>query len=723
MIQSRMHAGLAHDSDARLLAAIVESSDDAIVSKDLNGIIASWNRAAERIFGYSSVEAIGRSITIIIPEDRLHEEAEVLRRIRSGQSVDHFETIRRRKDGTLVPISLTVSPIRNAHGKVIGASKIARDISDRRRAEAAIAESTAVRSDFQRRLLALTRAAGAVLATPERQQVFEATMSLARDLIAADGYALWRLDRESELWRPMASFGVSKEFLHSIAPERPRPGTVPFHEPLAVDDVHAAPMLALRRDDYAREGIRSMLVVPMSIRGETTATLVFYFREPRSLSPEDTQAGGALGSLAAAAVTTAELYEEQRRDKDRWEFLGRASTALAESLDYNQTLRVVARLAVPQMADWCTVDLLSPGGAIERLEVAHVDPAKVKLAHELQQRFPTRIDAPAGIGAVIRTGQPTLVRSISDAALREGLGGEPERLALVRSLGLVSYMSVPLRIQGTPIGAITFVSAESGRRFGPDDLRFAQDLAVRAGIAIENARAYEEARQANHVKDAFLATLSHELRTPLNAILGYTRMLRQSALAPDRQGHALEVVERNANALRQMVNDVLDVSGTMSGKLRLKIEPVDLSAVLRESVETMLPAATAKRIDIQLSTSGSATIAGDTDRLRQVFWNVLSNAVKFTPAGGGTIHVTMEGRALDAVIRIQDAGPGIPREFLPHVFEPFRQADAAFTREHGGLGLGLAISRHIVEMHGGTIAASSAGPAGGTTITITLPLH
>ena len=715
-----MHSGLVHDADARRLAAIVESSDDAIVSKDLNGIIASWNRAAERIFGFTAAEAIGRSITIIIPADRLHEEAEVLRRIRAGQSVDHFETIRQRKDGTQIPISLTVSPIRNDRGVVVGASKIARDISDRRRAEAAVAEAERVRADFQRRLLALTRAAGAVLATPERRQVFEATMVLARDLIAADGYALWRLERQGEPWRPVSAYGVSDGFLHNITPQASGSTAVPFHEPLAIEDVFEAPMLALRRADYEREGVRSMLVVPMTIRGEATATLVFYFRTRRALLPEDVQAGGALGSLAAAALTTAELYEDQRRDKERWEFLGRASTALGESLDYHQTLKAVARLAVPQMADWCTVDLLA-GGTIDRLEVAHVDPGKVAIAHELQRRYPTRLDAPAGIGAVIRTGEPALARFISDLSLQEALGADPERLALVRSLGLVSFMSVPLRIQGTPIGAITFGSAESGRRFGNEDLRFAEDLAVRAGIAIENARAYDEARQANRVKDAFLATLSHELRTPLNAILGYTRMLRQSTLVADRQDHALEVVERNANALRQMVNDVLDVSGTMSGRLRLKTEPVDLGAVLRESVESVLPAATAKQIEIQVSTSEPMMATGDVDRLRQVFWNVLSNAVKFTPAGGGAVHVALERNGRDAVVRIEDAGPGIPREFLPHAFEPFRQADAAFTREHGGLGLGLAITRHIVEMHGGTVRADSPGPGLGTTITITLP--
>ena len=716
-----MRSGLAHDADSRRLAAIVESSDDAIVSKDLNGVVASWNRAAERMFGYTADEVVGRPITIIIPEDRLHEETEVLRRIRAGQVVDHFETLRRHKNGTLIPISLTVSPIRNERGVVIGASKIARDISDRRRAEAAAAAADAARADLQRRLLALTSAAGTLLATPDQHSVVEATMALGRDLIAAEGYAIWRLDRASAQWRTVAAYGVSDGFLHAIAPEPAGTGEVPFREPLFIEDAFAVPMLALRRDDYAREGIHSLLVVPMTIRGAATATLVFYYRERRSLSPQDIQAGGALGSLAAAALTTAELYDEQRRDKERWEFLGNASTTLGGSLDYVETLRTLAHLAVPRMADWCAVDLLMPDGSIDRVAVAHIDPGKVALAHELQRRYPTRLDAPAGVGAVIRSGQSAMVSVVSDATLEEALGHDPERLALVRALGLRSFISVPLRIRSTSIGALTFVSAESGRRFGQDDLRFAEDLAVRASVAIENARAYEEARRANRVKDAFLATLSHELRTPLNAILGYTRMLRQAAIEPERHQHALEVVERNANALRQMVNDVLDVSGIVSGKLRLTMAPVDVAALVSDSVETVMPAATAKHIGIDVVAPEPIRIAGDADRLRQVFWNVLSNAVKFTPAGGRGIRASVRRSGHDAVVEIADEGSGIRPDFLPHVFEPFRQADSPFTREHGGLGLGLAITRHIVEMHGGTVRASSAGAGQGTTFVITLP--
>ena len=325
------------DIDARRLAAIVDSSDDAIISKNLDGIVTSWNRAAEKMFGYTAAEMIGRPIRIIIPHDRQAEEDDVLGRIRRGLPVDHFETLRQRKDGSLIPISLSVSPIRNNDGTVIGASKIARDISDRKEAEAA------------------------------------------------------------------------------------------------------------------------------------------------------------------------------------------------------------------------------------------------------------------------------------------------------------------------------------------------------------TARAHEQIRVANRMKDEFLATLSHELRTPLNAVLGYARMLRSKAIAEERVPQALEVLERNATALTQIVEDVLDVSRIVSGKVRLNVQPVDLPAVLNSSIETVKPSADARNIRIQCTIDPTGAVSGDPDRLQQVIWNVLSNAVKFTPKGG-RIQVRLERVNSHVEVVVSDTGVGIQPEFLPHIFERFQQAESGSTRQFGGWG-------------------------------------
>ena len=368
-----------HEAVLRL-AAIVNSSDDAIVSKTLDGIIVSWNPAAERMFGWTAGEVVGKPITIIIPADRLDEERSVLEHLRRGESIDHYETIRVRKDGVEIPISLTVSPIRDPGGTVIGASKIARDISDRRRVE------------------------------EERGQLL------------------------------------------------------------------------------------------------------------------------------------------------------------------------------------------------------------------------------------------------------------------------------------------------------------AQEQAARA-----------DAERASRVKDEFLATLSHELRTPLTSIMGWVRMLRQRTLDPGAAERALEIVDRNTQALTRLVEDILDISSITMGRFRLENVPVDLPAVVRAAIDSVRHAATAKNIRLDVITDAAVRpVAGDAGRLQQVVWNLLSNAVKFTP-DGGHVEVSLAPSGSYAELRVVDDGQGISPEFAPRLFDRFTQHDASSTRQHGGLGMGLAIVRHLVELHGGTVRAESPGPGRGATFIVRLP--
>jgi PAS domain S-box-containing protein len=257
--------------DAALrLAALVESSDDAIVSKDLNGIITSWNQGAERVFGYAAGEAIGQPITMLFPPDRLTEEDMVLSRIRRGERVDHFDTVRRRKDGVLIDVSLTISPIRDANGRIVGASKIARDVTDRKRVEAELREA-------QSRLMGLAVASGSLVGSPNVDAVLSAAIGLARDVFNADGYGLWRVD-ETGAWRIVKSLGISDEFaarVITVNRGQAAPPRVNFSEPLICVDVTTAPLLADMREAYAHEGIQSMIVFPLTIRGERSGTMVF----------------------------------------------------------------------------------------------------------------------------------------------------------------------------------------------------------------------------------------------------------------------------------------------------------------------------------------------------------------------------------------------------------------------------------------------------------------
>ena len=233
----------------------------------------------------------------------------------------------------------------------------------------------------------------------------------------------------------------------------------------------------------------------------------------------------------------------------------------------------------------------------------------------------------------------------------------------------------------------------------------------------------EDAEQANHLKDEFLATVSHELRTPLNAILGWARMLGSKQLPQDRAGHAVEIIERNALALAHIIEDLLDVSRIVAGTLHLAPQPVDLVAVAQAALDAVRPLAAAKNVQLAFSPDlpAIATVSGDADRLEQVIWNLLANAIKFTPEGG-RVDVFIAPSNGHMEVRVVDTGQGISPDFLPHVFDRFRQADGATTRRHTGLGLGLAIVRQLVELHGGTVYAASQGVGRGATFTVRLPI-
>ncbi|MEY2396761.1 MAG: hypothetical protein QOF94_3106 [Acidobacteriaceae bacterium] len=366
---------------AAWLAAIIESADDAIITKTLQGVITSWNRGAERMFGYAAAEVIGQPVTILIPDDHIDEEPAIIARLRKGERIEHYETVRLHKDGTLVDISLTVSPIRDANNKVIGASKIARDISQRKHVEKTLREQSA---------------------------------------------------------------------------------------------------------------------------------------------------------------------------------------------------------------------------AYERL--------------------------------------------------------------------------------------------------------------------------YAEAQESGRLKEEFLATVSHELRTPLNAVLGWARILRAGRLKKAEAGKALETIERNARAQAQLIDDLLDVSRIITGKLRMDVRPIDPNGFIEAAIDAVKPTAEAKGVRVQkIMDTGVVTVPGDPARLQQVIWNLLTNAIKYTPRGGW-VQVRMERVDSHLQIVVADSGQGIPQEFLPYVFDRFRQVDQSTSRHHGGLGLGLALVRHLVELHGGSVAAASPGPDQGSTFTIVLPV-
>jgi PAS domain S-box-containing protein len=478
---------MAPDDSALLLAAIVSSSDDAIISKDLQGYVTSWNHAAERLFGYSAQEMIGQHITRIIPAERLAEEDYVLSRVRVGLGVDHFETVRQRKDSSLVEISLTVSPIRDLDGIVVGASKIARDITERKRME---------RDAFR----------------------LSAIVDSSEDAIVGND-----LSGIIQSWNAAAE----RIFGYTASDAIGRPLT---------------------------------LIIPEELRPEENTVL--------------------------------------------------ARIRAGEGIQHFETVR--------------------------------------------RRKNGELID--------------------------------------------VSISVSPIR-------------AKNGEVIGVS--KIARDITEEKRLQIAVA-------EASRAKDEFLATLSHELRTPLNTVLGYAHMLQSGAIPPTDLPRALEAISRNADALTRLVNDVLDTSRIVTGKIRLNLEDFDLGWLVEDALNSIIPASRSKSIHLASQIENDLMVHGDQDRLRQVLWNLLSNAVKFTSERGTvTVSAVREARAVR--VTVEDTGIGIAPEALPYVCRRFWQGDATHTRSQAGLGLGLALAQDFVELHGGHLQATSEGLGRGARFDVLLP--
>ncbi|WP_242038774.1 response regulator [Anabaena lutea] len=423
-----------------------------------------------------------------------------------------------------------------------------------------------------------------------------------------------------------------------------------------------------------------------------------------------------------------ENITNRKRSEEALQLLAQAGAVLNSSLDYEKTLANVADLTVPSLADWCVLDVLEEDDSMRRFAVVHQDPAKVELARELQRRYPINPNTPHGVTNVLRTKQSEIYPIITDEQLVVS-ASDAEHLHILRELGLKSAMIVPLLARGRILGVLTLIASESGRTYNSFDLSIAEELATRAALAIDNGRLYLVAQRdrttaetASRLKDEFLATLSHELRTPLNAILGWSQMLLNKISNSSTSRRALETIVRNAKAQTQIVEDILDVSQIIRGKLPLQVVPVDLVPIIKTVIISLHPAITAKAIHLEVHLNlVEGKVLGDAARLQQIFWNLLSNAVKFTPQSGD-ILVQLAQVDTEAHIIVQDTGIGISAEFLPFVFDRFRQADGSTTRFYGGLGLGLAIVRHLAELHGGTVEAASLGEGQGATFTVKLPL-
>jgi signal transduction histidine kinase/CheY-like chemotaxis protein len=424
----------------------------------------------------------------------------------------------------------------------------------------------------------------------------------------------------------------------------------------------------------------------------------------------------------------------ERRREEREGYLNQVTDALSKSLDYESTLDTLVNLLVPGLCDWCAIHMLE-GGELRSVAVAHADPRKKQQAQQHPAKYPPNSAEREGLREVIRTGEPLCHRAVPEAELRASAVDDEHYQRLLET-SMRSVILAPIKVREQVSGTLSLIASESGRRYDAQDMEFVSELGRRVGAFIDNALLYErahvaaasakaaarEAEAAGRLKDEFLATVSHELRTPLNAILGWATLLktRSDAASIDK---GIDVIFRNARAQSKLIEDILDVSRIITGKLRLELSAVDLQLIVADALEVVRPSAVAQGITIEVQApSEPVLLAGDAQRLQQVLWNLLSNAVKFN-VPNGRIVVRLEQHGTQVKLAVSDNGKGIDLEFLPYVFERFKQADGSTTRRYGGLGLGLAIVRHIVELHGGSVSVHSEGPGHGTTFSLSLPVR
>jgi PAS domain S-box-containing protein len=673
------------------LAAIIESADDAIVSKTLDGIITSWNKGAEALFGYTAEEAVGQPVTILIPEDHIDEEPEILSRIRRGLRIEHYETVRMRKDGTLIDISLTVSPIRGKDGRVLGASKIARNITERRRAQRLIDEGA-------------TR------------------LSLA---LTAANMGDWGWDAATD----MVTFSDTAASIFGLQPD-PQLTWTQMRNLLHADDRESA-RLAVEKSLADRENYDIEYRV---IRGDGSEAWVS--AKGRGIYGDDGEVQGMIGVVQD--ITYRKLTEQTLREQtEALKTLNELGQLISAELDIHRIVQGVTDAATEltgaRFGSFFYNVLNEAGESYMLYTLSGV--SREAFAHFPMPRN-TDIFNPTFKGeGVLRLPD---VKKDPRYGKNSPYYGMPEG-----HLPVTSYLAVPvISRSGEVLGGLFFGHPDVGI-FTERHEWLVAGLAAQAAIAMDNARLYDAARRAraeaervasenerlyreaqesSRLKDEFLATISHELRTPLTAILGWAHMLRSGQIVGDGVSKALETIERSARAQGQLIDDLLDVSRIITGKLRIDVRPIDPNSFIEAAIEAVRPAAEARGVRVQkIMDTGVVSVAGDPVRLQQVVWNLLSNAIKFTPRDG-RVQIKLERVNSHIEIAVSDTGSGISEEFLPHVFDRFRQADQRTTRQHGGMGLGLAIVRHLVELHGGTVRAESEGLGLGSTFTVLLPV-
>jgi PAS domain S-box-containing protein len=663
-ITERRRAEEALRKQSEWLRVTLFSIGDGVITTDAEGRVTLLNPVAESITGWSEQEARGKPLDsvfrIINEQSRQAVENPVSRVLREGRIVGLANhTVLIAKDGTERAIDDSAAPIRAETNEISGVVLIFRDVSEARRAAEADLRLSAIVESSDDAIIGKT----------------------------LDGVIVsWNKGAE-RLYGYTAKEIVGKPLSTLIPPDHP--------------DELPEIMERLKRGEHI-EHFETKRLRKDGSRVDVSLTI----------SPVKGTDGRIIGASKIARDITARKQAEQTT-----RFLADASAALAELTDYESTLQKVASLAVPSFADWCGVDMQEADGSLRGLAVAATDPAKVQVG----RRHPLSSSESYGVMKVLRTGQPDWVAEIPDSLPME-LARDEEHLRVLRELRLKSYICVPLKSRTKMLGTLTFVTTESVRIYNIDDLRAAEDLAARAVISIENASLLATLKESDRRKDEFLAMLAHELRNPLAPIRNAVQILRlKGPFLPELQW-ARDVIDRQVQQMTRLVDDLLDVSRITRGKIELRKERIELVAVVKSAIEASRPLIEKQGHELTvLIPPEPIHLEADLTRLSQVLLNLLDNAAKYTDRGG-RIWLTAERQNDQVLIRVKDTGIGIPPEMLPRIFEMFTQVDPSLERSQSGLGIGLMLVQRLVEMHGGTVEAHSAGPGMGSEFVLSFPV-
>jgi PAS domain S-box-containing protein len=504
--------------------------------------------------------------------------------------------------------------------------------------------------------------------------------------------------------------------LAMLAPEQPTAGG---HHPLAgplVESDSPRELVARRKDGSELRIELTLSSIGRAASGQRGQLVLAVVRDLTGrLDPELADA-----RLAAERAARAEAEAAQRR----LEFLSEAGALAATSLDYETTLTSVAHLAVPFLADWCTVYVLDDGGQVRRVAVACANPEHERLAEQLRRFQPSPTSPNSRVASVLASGRPELIEEIPESYV-ESIAQSPEHLSIMRQLGFRSSMTVPLAARGSVLGAVAFFTADSARRYGQVDLALAEELARRCALAVDNARLYRRAQEAIRLRDDVLAAVSHDLKGPLTAIAGQAQLIQRRLAQPEAleladMDEALDRIKRATGRLSALVNELLDVARLQAGRpLQLHLRTTDLVELARRMADEWQETAPHHRVRVE---TDLLSLVGTWDqfRLERVLDNLLGNAVKYSPRGGEIVlSVAEDGDR--AILTVRDQGIGIPAADLPRVFERFHRG-ANVARRTRGSGIGLSGARQIVEQHGGTITVESQERVG-SAFTVQLPLR